>query len=120
MMSEELISQNAGKILLEIYLHWKSEDRMPHLDDLVEKSELPKNAITRALKYCAEKGFVDLAITRLASGKRLCWLNGIVAQGIDVIEKPSDEESNRLFNLTFNFNNEFNVESIIKGEVKAF
>ena len=119
---EEIISQNAGKVLLRIYSTWKKECKMPDQEGLLEVTKLSEVQLKRALKYCKEKKFVDIDIRTLNSGdmEYSSWIKDITAAGIDVIEKPQDEKGERSFNVTFNFNNEFNVDSILKGEAKLF
>ena len=130
---EEIISQNAGKVLLKIYLTWKTECSMPAANILLEVTKLSEDELERALKYCQEKNFLDvrisknngLFVSRIKESEidiinRRLFIKGITAAGIDVIEKPQDEKGEKPFNLTFNLNNEFNIESIIKGEAKLF
>ena len=48
------------------------------------------------------------------------WIKDITAQGIDIIESPQDENGSRPFNIVFNFNADFNIDSITKREAKLF
>ena len=119
---EEIISQNAGKVLLRIYSIWKKECKMPDREGLLEVTKLSEVQLKRALKYCKEKRFVDIDIRTLNNGdmEYSSWIKDITAAGIDIIEKPEDEKGEKPFNVIFNFNNEFKIDSIIKGEAKAF
>ncbi len=119
----ENISQNAGKILLEIYLFWKQNNEVPKFEELLKSTKLEEGELKRALKYCLEKNFIDLEIMYGMGMKKMdggFWIKDILAQGIDIIESPKDENGKRPFNITFNFNTDFNIESILKGEVKLF
>ncbi len=113
---EEKISQNAGKVLLEIYLIWKAENYIPNFKKLLEVTKMGEAELKRALKYCREKDFI--VGLKMVDGRFL--IKDITACGIDIIESPQDEMGNRPFNVTFNFNTNFDIESIIKGEVKLF
>ena len=93
---------------------------MPGTDRLIEATKLSEDELDRALKYCKEKEFVHVENINTIGGSKEFWIKGITAGGIDIIEKPEDERGKRPFNLTFNFNNEFNVDSMIKGEAKLF
>jgi len=121
---EESISHNAGKILLQIYLTWKEKNDMPKFKELLEISKLNEQELKRALKYCYEKGFIDLKIIfglGMTQMQGEFWLKDLTSIGIDIIESPRvQSQEKRPFNITLNFNNEFNVESIIKGEAKLF
>ena len=68
----------------------------------------------RNLKYFIEAKVIT------PGGIRKFIIQKMTAEGIDIIEMPKDKEGKRPFNVTFNFNNEFNIDSIIKGEVKLF
>ena len=57
---KESISQNAGKVLLEIYLFWKKNNDIPEFEKLLELSKFKEEELKRALKYCHEKYFIDL------------------------------------------------------------
>ena len=49
------------------------------------------------------------------------FIQDLTAPGIDIIEAPPEsQEEKRPFNITFNFNTDFNIDSIIKGEAKLF
>lgn len=121
---EESISHNAGKVLLQIYLHWKETNDVPEYKKLIEITKLNEERLKRALKYCYEKNFIDLEISYGLGMKKMdghFWIKDITSEGIDIIEAPAEKpEQKRPFNITFNFNNEFNVDSIIKGEAKLF
>ena len=117
---EEIISQNAGKILLHIYLTYKKESKMPDPNTLLEATKLSQDQLKRALKYCQEKKFVEQNMVGTIDGNVAYWIKDITSAGIDIIEKPEDEKGEKAFNVTFNFKNEFKVDSIIKGEMKLF
>ena len=119
-MTDELISQNAGKVLLHIYLKYKQENRIPHFQALVEQTKYDENQLMRALFYCSGKCFLSLNVKTMSNGKKIVRIDEITDKGIDIVEKPADESKEKPFNVTFNFYNEFNVESIIKGEAKLF
>lgn len=113
---EEKIIQNAGKVLLEIYLIWKAENHVPNFKKLLEVTKIDEAELKRALKYCHEKDFI--VGLRMMDGRFL--IKDITARGIDIIESPQDKMGKRPFNVTFNFNTNFDIESIIKGEAKLF
>jgi len=121
---EESISHNAGKVLLQIYLIWKEKNKVPDFKELLELTKLEEDEMKRALKYCHEKRFIDLKIIYGMGQTQMqgvFWIKDFTSLGIDIIEAPSDEkEEKRPFNVTFNFNTDFNIESIIKGEAKLF
>lgn len=120
---EESISQNAGKVLLDIYLTWKKEGDVSNFKKLLEVTKLEEYKLKRSLKYCCEKQFIDLEITYGIGIRRMdgeFWIKDITAIGIDIIENPQNKNDSGPFNVTFNFNNDFNIDSIIKGEVKLF
>jgi len=119
----EKISQNAGKVLLEIYLFWKQKNDVPKFEELLKSTKLKDEELKRALKYCHEKAFIDLQIFSGIGMKKMdghFLIKDIAARGVDIIEKPADKGGNKPFNVTFNFNTDFNIESIIKGEAKLF
>jgi|SRR3989344_7060447 len=118
-MTENII-QNAGKVLLEIYIYYKNKNKIPNFNELLDKTKLEKEKLERALEYCQGKSFVDIKINKRLSGDKFYLIKAITAFGIDIIEKKEDNEGKRPFNVTFNFNNEFNIDSIIKGEAKLF
>ena len=120
---EENISQNAGKVLLQIYLIWKEKNEVPEFKELLKISKLDKDELKRALKYCYEKGFIDLEIVYgmgMTKMEGQFWIKDFTSIGIDIVEMPKDEKGKRPFNITFNFNTDFNIESIIRGEAKLF
>lgn len=114
---EEIINHNAGKILLQIYLIWKKESKMPDRQRLLEVTKLSHDQLERALKYCEEKKFIQRDMVQTPNGNIAFWIKDVTAEGIDSIEKK-DERGNRRFNAIFNLN--INVDSIIKGEAKLF
>ncbi len=119
----ESISQIAGKVLLEIYLKYREKYKVPTFDELITTTQLQKQELKIVLKYNYEKEFIDL---KMYSSMGIILMDApfiiknITAKGIDIIEKPADELGKKEFNVIFNFNNEFNIESIIKGEMKLF
>ena|SRR3989338_11015186 len=118
---EESISHNAGKVLLKIYLIYTKENKLPDFKELSTQSGLDENKLMRALDYCHDKHFIELKVTKFLGGNSMYDIRRITSEGIDIIEAPAEKpEEKRPFNITFNFNNEFNVESIIKGEAKLF
>ena len=120
---EENISQNAGKILIQIYLIYKQKNEVPNIEQLLKTTGLPEDALKRGLKYCYEKDFIDLKIIETIGTTKMFGpflIKDITAQGIDIIENPENEKRKKPFNLTFNFNTKFNIESFIKGEAKLF
>ena len=119
---EEKTNQNAGKVLLRIYLTWKKESKMPDPQKLLEVTKLSEDQLNRTLKYCQEKKFIDLDIRTINEGhiEYSSGIKKITAAGIDIIEKPEDEKGNKPFNVTFNIKNDVNVDSMIKGEAKLF
>jgi len=119
-MTEESISHNAGKVLIQIYMGYTKNDKILHFNELQQQINLDENKLMRALEYCYDKGFLDLEIINFMGGGKSITIKRITADGIDIIEKPAEQSNKRPFNVTFNFNNEFNVDSIIKGEVKLF
>ena len=56
------ISQNAGKVLLKIYLNWKENNEVPLFNYLEKNTNLEKNELKSALKYCYEKNFINLKL----------------------------------------------------------
>ena len=119
----EIISQNAGKVLLEIYLIWKAENEVPEFNRLIDTTKLKEGELKRALKYCHEKSYIALEIVYGMGMKKMDGsfdINDITSHGIDIVEMPAQNEGIRPFNVTFNFNDEFNIDSIIKGEAKLF
>ena len=118
---EESISHNAGKVLLKIYITYTKENKLPEFKELLSLSGLDDNKLMRALDYCHDKGFIELKVTKFMGGNSLYDIKKITSHGVDIIEAPAEKpDEKRPFNITFNFNNEFNVESIIKGEAKLF
>ena len=122
---EENISQNAGKILIQIYLIYKQKNEVPNIEQLLKTTGLPKDALKRGLKYCYEKDFIDLRIFKTTKEK--LWeelpddltdsdlktieekiegigttkmstpfrIRDITAQGIDIIENPENKEEEK-------------------------
>jgi len=106
----ENISNNAGKILLEIYLFWKENSDAPKFEKLLEISKLEEGELKRALKYCSEKYLIDLNISYGMGMKKMdgfFWIKDITAQGIDIIENSIEENGKSLFS-----NSEFIIKHI--------
>lgn len=116
---KESISQNAGKVLLQIYLIWKEKHKVPNFRDILETTKLNEIELKTALDYCLDKYFIDANVIS-PGGIRKFIIKKITAEGIDIIEMPKNKEGKRPFNVTFNFNNEFNIDSFLKGEMKLF
>ncbi len=119
-MSEETISHNAGKVLLQIYLIWKEKHKVPNFNELLNITKLNEIDLKTSLDYCLDKSFIEANVVR-PGGRRVFIIQKITSDGIDIIEKPAETpKEKRPFNLTFNFNTDFNIDSIIKGEAKLF
>ena len=115
---EEKINELAGKVLLQIYILYKKTHKIPNFNKLLDETKLQKEQLQKALEYCNDKEFLEIKIIKLLSGDKIFNMQKITSKGIDLIEKPKEKFRKSLFNLTFNTN--FNIENIIKGEMKLF
>lgn len=132
---ENSIRNDAGKIL--IYLYRKKiegKEMKTTIPDLLTETEWDKIRLHNAIEYCDNKGFIKtnnsygttsgFDLTNRLKGSDVtnsfAWLIFNISDlGIDVIEEHIPDSKNN-FNIVFNFNNEFNIESFIKGEAKLF
>ena len=118
---EDGIIQLGGKVLLQIYLIWKKERKISDFDLLLDVTKLSETLLEQALSYCKGEKFLDVAILYVRNRNRTdILIKDITAAGINIIEKEKDETGKRPFNVAFNLNDEFKIESILKGETKLF
>jgi hypothetical protein len=116
--------KNSGKLLLELYKRKINGNSMPTIKELIELTNWEPHTLKNAINYCKEKNYIKL-LEIFGSDKfgiQNMIIQDITSEVIDIIENTNDEVGKKEFNTIFNLtiNNEFNIESIVKGEVKLF
>jgi hypothetical protein len=117
------IKQDAAALVLFFYRNKVTGETEPNQQTLFEATGWVPHRMDNALEYCEENGF-------LTSRKVMGTVGGIphrvimrlTSTGVDIVENTLTEDGKREFNVIFNvaINNEFNIDSIIKGEAKLF
>lgn len=119
------INDDAWTLLLYFYKKKANGEENPSLQELIEVTAWPSHRLANALEDLEdrEKGYLDS--TKLmgnTGGVQNRVFTGLTSRGVEVIEGASSDEGKREINVIFNItiNNEFNIDSIIKGEAKLF
>lgn len=117
------IKEDAGKLVLLYHKRKTKGEKQPDINDLFEVTKWEASQIENALDYAERKGFLK-SIKTMGNNKGVQNRASIelTEEGVDLIEETNTQEGRNEFNVTFNFNmnNEFNIDSIIKGEAKLF
>ena len=117
------IKKDAGEIVLFFYKRKVNGEKTPGLQEIIDETGWEGHRLENALSYCEDNGFIASSKTMgNINGVQTRVIKGLTSSGIDIVENTETEEGKREFNVNFNltFNNEFNIDSIIKGEAKLF
>ncbi|MDD3160187.1 MAG: hypothetical protein PHQ98_04420 [Candidatus ainarchaeum sp.] len=89
----------AGKLLNYIYLCKFEENRLPKIDELLEKSELKPHQLQMAIDYCIERNYLKVikSLDTDKNGMQNMQLWEILANSIDLVT------NNNKFKETFGF-----------------
>lgn len=119
------IKKDAGSLVLHIYKNKIKGNTVPQVNKLIKSTGWEPHRFSNAIEYCEEKYFLMIARETDTDSRGINNMEilGLTSEGIDIIEATEwNEEGKKQFAETFNItiNNEFNVENLLKGEMKLF
>lgn len=114
-MGDEMgIREDAGELLLYIYIKKRKEGRVPNLDELLQVTKWEPMRLAQALDYCGEKYFLNIRkfLGSYKPGLQQQIIADITSSGIDIVEAARGGNMGSQFNVVFNLNININNPTI--------
>ncbi|GEM_PF-6954481 len=108
------IRQDAGELLLYVYIKKRKTGKVPSLDELLETTKWEPMRLGQALDYCGQKYLLNIRkfIGSYKPGLQQQIIADITSGGVDVVESSGETGAGNQFNLIFNLTININDPTI--------